>query len=160
MGYDKEVKRRDPLLYINQPKMQEVKANMQDTFRSKRQDPVKKEKAKMIAKRVMKPAVDQDEKIPDSFQLPVKEKEEDLQGASAFLRVKPFKEMNVEEKIEYLLVTISGRPPFPCVYVTEEGSFKGIIHKHDGEAIEVKTFQGDNVRIKKNALHEIKMIGL
>ncbi|MBM7586547.1 oxalate decarboxylase/phosphoglucose isomerase-like protein (cupin superfamily) [Bacillus pakistanensis] len=159
MGYD-EVKRRDPLLYINQPKMQEAKANMQDMFRSKRQDPVKKEKAKMIAKRVMKPADDHEAVVQDSFKLSEKDKQEELKGALAFHRVKPFKEMNLEERIEYLLVTISGRPPFPCEYITEEGSFRGIIQKHDGEAIEVKTFQGDNVRIKKSALHEIKMIGL
>jgi G3E family GTPase len=157
---------KEPLLYIQQPKLQEVKGNMQVTYRS----------AKPIEKKVNVPnqsieldlkkhrdaenrneKTDHKEKSEDT---PKNEKEDQMSAASTFRRLKPFKELNLEEKLEYISASINGKVPFPCEFSTETVSYKGVLSINNEHEIKLKTFQGEEVTIAKESLKSIKMIGL
>ena len=77
-----------------------------------------------------------------------------------FNRVKKFKEMNTLERIDYLYNFPKQLPPVPCVFETDDSSFRGnIIHKTDN-LIELKLFNGKTMEIPIETIKEVRMIGL
>lgn len=72
-------------------------------------------------------------------------------------RLKPFKEMSTEEKLEYLGTYVGRRAPFPCTFQTENAIHKGVLTKLERQTIEVKTFEDKDVTIRKK---DIKVIGI
>ncbi|WP_077211209.1 CotO family spore coat protein [Bacillus dakarensis] len=81
------------------------------------------------------------------------------QSHSSFNRVKPFKEMNVLEKIEYLHNFPKQLPPVPCQFQTTQEVFRGIIkEKSDHELVLALPNQGEAV-IPIKDLIDIKMMG-
>ncbi len=81
-------------------------------------------------------------------------------STSGLKKVKPFKEKTIEEKTEYLAHYIMGRPPFPCEFVTDERKYKGVLLTNNKHDIEIKTFQEENIVLKKNSIKAITIIGL
>ncbi|WP_064092277.1 CotO family spore coat protein [Rossellomorea aquimaris] len=170
--------KKEPLLYIQQPKLENVKANMQVTYRSSKAKPKevkpveemsssKKENSSyqrkigteepyQDEKEFKKSTNEKDEEIAQN----TSSKEEKFSGASAFRKVKPFKELSIDEKLDYISESISGKVPFPCEFSTEESSHKGVMTNDAGNEITIKTFQGEEFTIKRSALKSIKMIGL
>jgi hypothetical protein len=160
---------KEPLLYIQQPKLQEVKGNMQVTYRSTKP----KEKKENIPNQSVeldsekqRVAENRNEKtygkesIEDIQPQTKTETEEPRSAAYSFRRLKPFKELNLEEKLDYISDSINGKAPFPCEFCTDTFSYKGVLSFKNVHVIKVKTFQGEEVTIAKESLKSIKMIGL
>jgi hypothetical protein len=159
---------KEPLLYIQQPKLQEVKGNMQVTYRSAKP----KEKKEIVPTPSIEPdavkhhdAENRNEKTygkepSDDFPQPKSETEESRSAAYSFRRLKPFKDLNLEEKLDYISASINGKAPFPCEFSTDTFTYKGVLSMKNNQEIKVKTFQGEEVTMAKESLKSIKMIGL
>jgi hypothetical protein len=78
----------------------------------------------------------------------------------SFKRLKSFKDMSLEEKLNYLINFPKLLPPVPCIFVTNSTSVRGIILSKNEQSIEVKQFNDKIESIELNDLVEIKMIGL
>ncbi|WP_456271786.1 CotO family spore coat protein [Bacillus sp. AK031] len=172
-----------PLLYIQQPAMKETKANMQQSYSSRNAKPKQTAKAEAVPEKKQKrkkrtyfeeelgslygeaPAKDQ---VKEELEEPNTNKthetetqpEENQKRTYSFKPLKPFREMELDEKINYLSRYINGKAPFPCEFVTAEEHYKGILLQDGNDTLVVKTFQGDEAEIKRSSLKAIKIIGL
>ncbi|MEL3973812.1 CotO family spore coat protein [Rossellomorea oryzaecorticis] len=161
---------KEPLLYIQQPKLQEVKGNMQVTYRStKSKEKKEKLSAKPIETQIEKPQDKAEPSILKKPEIEVKEEikthqkpsgEEPQSAIHSFRRLKPFKELNLDEKLEYITASINGKVPFPCEFSTGTAAYKGVLISMDESTIKIKTFRGDEETIPRDSLKSIKMIGL
>ncbi|WP_175988467.1 CotO family spore coat protein [Bacillus sp. Marseille-Q1617] len=161
---------KEPLLYIQQPKLQEVKGNMQVTYRSTKSKE-KKEKlpTKPIQTQIEKPHEEAESSRLKKPEIESKEQaqphqkpsgEESQSAIHSFRRLKPFKELTLDEKLEYITASINGKVPFPCEFGTETATYKGVLISMDESTIKIKTFRGDEETIARDSLKSIKMIGL
>ncbi|CAN7460839.1 CotO family spore coat protein [Rossellomorea sp. LjRoot5] len=166
---------REPLLYINQPKLEEVKGNMQVTYRSvKKTNQAESSKSNKIpdletplSQGVQedkyvdeKLFLDQEEHLEEPKVQPVPQLPERKTSASAFRKLKPFRELSIEEKLDYISESISGKVPFPCEFANGQVAVKGVIVEETGDDITIKSFHGEEVKMRKNEIQSIKMIGL
>ncbi|MBS4188903.1 hypothetical protein KHA94_01545 [Bacillus sp. FJAT-49705] len=78
----------------------------------------------------------------------------------SFKRLKSFKEMNNLERIDYLNEFPKQLPPVPCIFETEQNSWRGTFVGKNDETIEIKLFDGKSQSIEIQALKEIRMVGL
>lgn len=78
----------------------------------------------------------------------------------SFKRVKSFKEMNIQEKLNYLDHFPKQLPPVPCIFISKNSSIKGFLLHVTEEVIEIKQFNDKTVELSINEITEIKMIGL
>jgi Spore coat protein CotO len=172
---------REPMLYINQPTLEEVKGNMQVTYRStKKKSPPQsqpltesKHNINLSAAESLEKQENQENKFLDEKSIVLHEDQnensatksipqlpERKTAATAFRRLKPFRDLSINEKLEYISASISGKVPFPCEFSNGEMTVKGVILVEEEDEIIVKSFQGEEVKMKKNELQSIKMIGL
>ncbi|MCA1056717.1 spore coat CotO family protein [Rossellomorea aquimaris] len=155
---------KEPLLYIQQPKLEEVKGNMQVIYRSTKSKEKKEPTAEKIKETRMDHVVEPKSRLEEvnESSKPGAETDKEVPKSSSysFRRLKPFKELNLEEKLEYINASINGKVPFPCEFKTDDASYKGVLTSMDEAGIAIKTFQGEEVSIPKNELKSIKMVGL
>ncbi|MBN8192427.1 hypothetical protein JI667_09715 [Bacillus sp. NTK074B] len=175
---------KEPLLYINQPKLDEVKGNMQVTYRSSKkpkpktqpetkhpstthklpapEGPERQERTdeKYFDEQLYMQHSEQVEEAKTEVVKSIPQPPERKTAVSTFRKLKPFRELSIEEKIDYISESIYGKVPFPCEFSNGQLSVKGVMLNDDGETITVKSFQGEEVKMKKNEVTSIKMIGL
>lgn len=160
---------KEPLLYIQQPKLQEVKGNMQVVYRSsKRKEKKEADSPSPIENKAVHHKVDSETANPvpvlkiDKEARPVPEaaREESQSSMQAFRRLPPFKELTLDEKLDYITASINGKVPFPCEFSTDTDTYKGVLISMWESAIKIKTFRGDEVEVARDSLKSIKMIGL
>ncbi|MGD6855219.1 CotO family spore coat protein [Bacillus infantis] len=181
-----EKKTKEPMLYIHQPsfkmpdiKMQEVysakNAKKQEKLPADRQTADNSKKSKPSGQReesIFGPAgpelvsAERKEVVQSAISdyqdahLEKKEEESRKQGFFSFQRVKPFKEMNVEERLEYLVNFPKQLPPVPCLIFTEEKTFRGIVQSMPSEhEVEIKLMDQSLETISIKSIKEIRMIG-
>lgn len=74
-------------------------------------------------------------------------------------RVKGFKEMSMEEKLEYLMYIPKPLPPVPCIFTTGNRFIRGFLLSKMEHEIEIKTFDEKLLQIPISELKDIQMIG-
>ncbi|MCA1059467.1 spore coat CotO family protein [Rossellomorea aquimaris] len=173
---------KEPLLYINQPRLDEVKGNMQVTYRTpKKQKPQiqPENKHSLTTNKPTAPEeqldrreekyLDEEVHIHHTDGLEVSEVNEAHSvsqpperktAASTFRKLRPFRELSIDEKLDYISASINGKVPFPCEFSDGHQSVKGVILQDDEDHITIRSFQGKEVEMKKNEVRSIKMIGL
>ncbi|MGD6801620.1 CotO family spore coat protein [Rossellomorea vietnamensis] len=174
--------KKTPLLYIQQPAFKESRANMQQSYSSRdvKTTPVEKPFAEAGVKkpRRKKRSYFEDELGTLYGEDGAQENHDAIEGTKAettetvdsiqehkektysFKPLKPFRDMELDEKITYLSRYINGKAPFPCEFITAEERYKGILLSSEGDLLVLKTFQGDEIEINRNSLRGIKIIGL
>ncbi|MFE8700412.1 CotO family spore coat protein [Cytobacillus sp. FJAT-54145] len=204
-------KSREPLLFIQQPKMKPGKYNMQETYSSKRAEAKKQEaiqrrlieaKAKEeneIKKEVKKKKIqveglglDQEysifgsnkelsektqenlqkvEKTPEDIQNTINDYEEQVRSGvekeeyesesftKGLRKVKSFREMNTEERIQYLVNFPKQLPPVPCMVYTLSETYRGFITGRTEGEINLKLMDQKKKSILIKEIKEIKMAG-
>lgn len=179
-----EKKTKEPMLYIHQPNFKMPEIKMQEVYSAK--NAKKQDAADRQAKdnhKKSKPAGQREESIfgPASPELGSGERKEDVQSAIgdyqdahlekkeeesrkqgffSFQRVKPFKEMDVEERLKYLLNFPKQLPPVPCLISTEEKTYRGIVQSMPTVSeVEIKLMDQSLETINIKSIKEIRMIG-
>lgn len=70
-----------------------------------------------------------------------------------------FKNLNVEEKIDYLLNLPDGVPKIRCEFTTDEKVYRGILLSKQENEVSISVVGQENVTISINKLKDIQMIG-
>ncbi|WP_428911400.1 CotO family spore coat protein [Niallia sp. Krafla_26] len=78
----------------------------------------------------------------------------------SFKRVKSFKDMNIHEKLNYLVNFPKQLPPVPCIFVSNTSSIKGFLQFVTDDMIEIKQFNNKIVKLNLDELTDIRLIGL
>jgi hypothetical protein len=133
-------KSKGPLLFIHQPFARTPATNMQDVYTSK-QKPELLEEEKSIE--------EESKKI-----IPLAKKE------IALNRVKPFKEMNITERLDYLINYPIVLPPPPCVFITDEKNYQGYLTEYDGHEATIRFHDQTTKTVPVIALKNVILIGL
>ncbi|NHC40225.1 hypothetical protein G6549_09595 [Bacillus sp. MM2020_1] len=159
-------KSKGPLLYIHQPFARTPATNMQDTYSIKLDEvliedemPIEVESKKKIslAKKDIEP--EPKNKEENKLENPQKTSISDKHH-STFKRVKPFKEMNVIERLDYLIKYPIVLPPPPCVFITDEGNYQGYLTKYDGNEVTIRFHDQTMKTVSVNALKNVMLIGI
>ncbi|MCP8968355.1 CotO family spore coat protein [Ectobacillus ponti] len=161
---------RSPLFYIAQPQLQRPVAPMQHSFVIKKGKPAgngKKETAEIEAgtaeAREQEPAAWAEN--PSAAHTAVQQEEEhgeDIAADDAVMR-KPFKDMSIEEKIQYVLHLPHYIPKIPCEVMTNGQKHLGYIRSYKEETEMVKLQlqnQLSSVEIPLREIQSIQMRGL
>ncbi|MGM0826875.1 MAG: CotO family spore coat protein [Bacillota bacterium] len=182
-------RQKKPLLYIHQPRLNDVKSSMQEVFRGSssivqpkkeegntRPIEMKRKSAELFEAaplgRLKQPEYHTIVKRETQEVRPIikeaSKSEEPIQGELGlehshdgyFKPLTPFKDLDLDGKIEYMQQSIMGRAPFPCAFQTEEGVYRGVLTSADGASIDIKTFQSEEITLNRNSIKAIKIIGL
>jgi hypothetical protein len=160
-------KSKGPLLYIHQPFARTPATTMQDVYTSRQEEelveeekPLEAESKKNISlakKEIVQEQIPRDEnrlEIPQATTATIKEKH------SSFKRVKPFKEMTVKERLDYLINYPTVLPTPPCVFITDEKNYQGYLTECDGNEVTIRFHDQTNKTVAVNALKDVILIGI
>jgi hypothetical protein len=160
-------KKQEPLLYIYQPFNRTPSNNMQDIYTIKPESkqvtdeklPVDKieRKVSMMKKEAVQEQTPIEVSLSDKQQ-PTTQNDE-IQRAS-FRKVKSFKEMDIKERLEYLLNFPKVLPPVPCVFYTEGKSYQGYLHEYQDDLVTIKFHDQTTETIPFHQLKDVIMIGI
>ncbi|WP_066317443.1 CotO family spore coat protein [Bacillus sp. FJAT-29814] len=143
-------KGKGPTLFINQSfSGTPSDTNMQEIFKSKLETEPKTEEIESPVKEMRKPVSSAPEDSNQTDRM-----------HSGFNRVKPFKEMNVQERLDYLINFPKVLPPVPCVFYTADEKFLGTLRDADDHQITIETANQLSQTIPINQLKNIVMIGI
>jgi len=165
----KNEKKREPLMYIQQPSLPNQEAKMQHTYRGNSfdQDEVGRKKKK-IKEHHLEEKWDSDveEQNVEAEELKVQSERSDEEGNKheederpSWLGIRPvksFQEMNIDEKLGHLSRQFI---PYPCEFYVIDGSYRGMLHEMAEENITIKTFKNEVVTFVRKDLKNIKLIG-
>ncbi|MGM7636167.1 CotO family spore coat protein [Bacillus sp. Hm123] len=161
----KKQKKREPLMYIEQPSLHYPEVSMQQSFHTKnvemKESERKKKKEKerpLVEKWDVEGEVSERAKEEIKQTQPVEEPVEEQKKPSwlGIKPVKPFRNMTLDEKLEHLSRQFI---PFPCEFICENQSYKGTLKDWADQKIEVKSFKEEIVIIDREELKHIKIIG-
>lgn len=166
---DENKRSHNPLLYIDQPKFECGKPSMQQVYqttRSKEPDLIAKnkkpatkkkfsveplghvdnEKSKHVSKNEETVEVKEIEEFAPSFET----------KKPRFQQLKPFKDMNVEERLDYLKPFIGKRAPFMCMFVfNDKTHVRGVLESCEEEELCISVKEGEIITRKKEDLLNI-----
>lgn len=74
-----------------------------------------------------------------------------------FRRVKPFRAMSVNEKLNYLIAFPRPLTPVYCLFSTSDFSYSGILINQFEDEVEIKLLNGETAKIKTDAIKNIKI---
>lgn len=170
---------KDPLFYIQQPKMKKPEVKMQDHYATpKKTAKSAPEQHETNTSSVMptrgnsfqqfqnpQPAVideDDEDSLTETWQEHQEEQEDTTEGEQNSQKNRErtkFKDMTVEEKIDYFLNLPSHIPNLKCEVKTEERSYRGIIIDQEEETIILRTGRR-NFSIPIEEIIDIRMLGM
>lgn len=172
---------RDPLLYIHQPKVRTPKAPMQDHYRTpkkQKESEIPPEKKPQQTQRTIKrkshgksgeypfkneqPFPSKADEWDDTYtkkpadNLSSQELEEESQSAD---RIK-FKDMTIEEKVNYFINQPRHVPKLKCEVETNERKYRGIITDFQEDQVFIRVGRRtSNTEIPLNEIINIRMLG-
>ncbi|MGG1676557.1 CotO family spore coat protein [Neobacillus sp. NRS-1170] len=165
---------QEPLLFTNQPiSKTPSNHNMQEIYTNRHEREQQKEDNHIVEtkKRVKKEA------IPDDISMDVTKKESksnqeksqsnqeksqsnQKKSRSSMSRVKPFKEMNKVERIEYLLNFPKVLPPAPCVIYTANNRYQGFLTEYADNRVTIQSPDQSSNTILLEDIKNVIMIGI
>ncbi|EKN68820.1 hypothetical protein BABA_12236 [Neobacillus bataviensis LMG 21833] len=162
-----KMKSRGPLLYVHQSfsrtptnhNMQEVYTNRQEQEAPEEAVPTGIESQKKIS--LAKKELFQ-EKIPIEIAKSETPKPAHQQRTSraSLKRVKPFKEMELTERLDYLINFPKVLPPVPCNFYTVEGNYQGYLSEYDQHQVTIKFHDQTSKTIPLEEVKDVLMIGI
>ncbi|PGV48037.1 CotO family spore coat protein [Bacillus sp. AFS037270] len=183
-------KSQGPMLFIHQAfvrppsnlNMQDVFTNRQEPAPLEDEQPVLQETKKTIplAKEDLAPYEDEPsvlqetkktiplakeelvlENQDNSKQLEVQSTAKPKGKQRSFLkRVKPFKEMELLERLDYLINFPKVLPPVPCVFYTARGNFQGYLTEYTDQDVTIRFHNQTSKTIPLEQLTNVIMIGI
>lgn len=161
-------KSRGPLLYIYQPFTRTPSQNMQDIYSTKREKEQLKEEQQPVEKIEKEVSRKEIELVQESIPIEVSKSEKKQTSSSqngerhqfTFNRVKSFKEMDINERLEYLLNFPKVLPPVPCVFYAAEKSYQGYLVEYQDDLVTIKFHDQTTETIPIHELKDVIMIGI
>ncbi|WHY79001.1 CotO family spore coat protein [Neobacillus sp. WH10] len=162
-----KMKSKGPLLYVHQTfSMTPTNHNMQELYTNKQNLESLEEEKLQVNESPKK--ISRTKK--DLFQEPIPidvVKSENLQTAQqqqthrrSLNRVKPFKEMDLNERLDYLINFPKVLPPVPCVFYTTEKNHQGYLAEYDHQQVTIKLNDQTFKTVPLQELTDVIMIGI
>jgi len=162
-----KMKSKGPLLYVHQSFARTpTNHNMQEIYTNKRNLESLEEKILPVNESHKKISLSK----KDLFQEPIPidvVKSENLQTAPqqqthrrSLNRVKPFKEMDLNERLDYLINFPKVLPPVPCVFSTTEENYQGYLTEYDHHQVTIKLYDQTIKTVPLEELKDVIMIGI
>ncbi|MFK9095472.1 CotO family spore coat protein [Bacillus salipaludis] len=158
-----KIRSKGPLLYVHQPfSRTPTNNNMQEIYTNKEKQepqeelPLRNENQKKIS--LAKKELFQ-EPIPIEVAKSEKPQASHQQRAS-FSRVKPFKEMELKERLDYLINFPKVLPPVPCNFYTTEENYQGYLKEYDHHQVTIQFHDQTSKTIPFEELKDVIMIGI
>ncbi|MFG6149438.1 CotO family spore coat protein [Halobacillus sp. B23F22_1] len=134
---------KPPILYITQPNLQPAEVSMQTSFRS--QSTTIKPSLQENELRARNQSIINGEGGTTTEEAPPSEPadkpEADLTFSSRKDRRQRFRDMSLEEKVNYFVQLPSQLPKMKCEVTTAEDTWKGYVQKYEDGIVYMKTFQ-------------------
>ncbi|MFD0826228.1 CotO family spore coat protein [Neobacillus sp. M.A.Huq-85] len=161
-----EKKNQGPLLYIYQPFSKTPSIKMQEVYSTKQEKtlPIEENKQKGETKRNSLKEELLQETVP--IEVTVSEKnvadttEKSSRQKYSFKKVKSFKEMNMKERLEYLVDFPKALPPVPCVFYTRDKNYQGYLKDYQGKEITIQFHDQTTKTLPVGELTDVIMIGI
>lgn len=165
-------KGHEPKLFINQDLAQTpAKTNMQEIFISKHEMEEPIEKVEEAENNKQNPSLAKKELDEGSEQIPIKIANLGRLHASSpsshsssllspFNRVKLFKEMDIQEQLEYLLNYPKVLSPVTCIFYTGEQKFLGFLREYTDNQLIIQLPNQTTKTIQFADLKKIIMLGI
>jgi hypothetical protein len=144
-------KGQGPRLFIHQPITTTPVKNMQEIYRSK-------EKIREENKRRRTVAAREDDLVPIDISMQ-KEEHKEKQNTS-FKKVKSFKDMDLMERLDYLVHFPKVLPPVPCVFFTDSQTYQGYLSEYQDNLVTIQFHDQTTKTISLNELNDVVMIGI
>lgn len=165
MGDNKSAK--SPLLYIHQPYVRTPGASMQSHYMTpkKQRDDKKKEHNKVIKRPVnrnhfTKQVESEDTEEAEEAGEQIESSEDSPEHKDSGQERKKFREMTVEERIDYFLNPPKHAPVMRCEVKTEERKYRGTIVDSQDEKVYMRVGRRTTpTTIPIDSINEIRMIG-
>ncbi len=157
---------KPPLLYITQPNMPPAEVSMQTSFRAA-PAPVPKKNTSQLEKELrlrnqqkLKEDEPKAEEREDVAEEPNIEEETESTRLSRRDRRQRFRDMSLEEKVNYFVRLPSQLPKMKCEVTTTDHAFKGYIQKFEENIVLMKTFQKPyEEKIPFEDIQSIRLLG-
>jgi hypothetical protein len=162
-----EKTKRGPLLYISQAFSGAPANNMQEVFTSKQQLELPVEEPQPKEEKNKKKGFEVSLVKTDLPEVAKKEKpkaataqKKDEKHRHSFSKVKSFKEMNVSERLEYLMNFPKSLPPVPCVFFTDEKNYQGYLISYRENEVTIQIPNQSSETISADKITNVIMIGI
>ncbi|MEW9501578.1 CotO family spore coat protein [Jeotgalibacillus marinus] len=161
---DREKTSHNPLLYIEQPNFKRAKPSMQQVYQTSRKKEQEKEEKKKARKRdhinfEVEPlgyVEDEEKEMERSSANQAKSESNPVQKGGRFQEVKSFKEMDVNERLDYLIPFIGREAPFVCMFVfNDQSHVKGVLSHCEGDELTIQIKEGEPLLRKRGDLANI-----
>ncbi|MEH7375278.1 CotO family spore coat protein [Neobacillus drentensis] len=165
-----EKKSKGPLLYIHQPFARTPATNMQDIYTSRQEDEElvgeeklveaeSKKKISLLKMEIVQELIGTEASRSDNSATKSTTSIQERKH-SPFNRVKPFKEMDIKERLDYLINYPIVLPPPPCVFITEEKNYQGYLTEYDGNEVTIRFHDKSTKTVPVHTLKGVILIGL
>ncbi len=164
--------KHQPLLYIAQPEIKPPAVAMQSKYSIKKEkknasqqpkEPIaatlEDQQPESSSASAVQPALQGEKAENRTSEEQSYEPFSTLRKAASFRRVKHFKELNLEEKLEYLLNIPVQLAPVSCLFITSENKYTGKLQHNFEEHIEILPRAGPPISIEKQKLSDIQLLG-
>ncbi|MFF2446148.1 CotO family spore coat protein [Neobacillus sp. NPDC058068] len=155
-------KSQRPLLYVDQSfSSAPSKSNMQEVYTNKReQEQVDDIRRKIsLAKRESIDPIPIEVNNSEDWQSTSSTQHQE-RNKTAFTRVKPFKDMDLTERLDYLINFPKVLPPVPCVFYTAEQNYQGYLKEYNGSQVTIQFHDQSSKTFPLNDLKNVIMIGI
>ncbi|CRK83446.1 CotO family spore coat protein [Neobacillus massiliamazoniensis] len=149
-------KGQGPRLFIHQPITTTPVKNMQEVFRSKEE--IREEKIKEEKKRRKTVATKEEDLVP--IDISVQEEEHKEKQHTSLKKVKSFKDMDLMERIDYLVHFPKMLPPVPCVFYTDSQNYQGYLSEYQDNLVTIQFHDQTKKTISLKELKNVVMIGI
>ncbi|MBU5267484.1 CotO family spore coat protein [Virgibacillus proomii] len=146
-----------PLLFIHQPKVGELQASMQHMYVTPKLNKEGSSNNEEVVKKGMRHR-DFDKSVIKNKQEKLEETEKsDLSHEG---KKQSFKDMSIEEKIEYFLNAPNFAPRLKCEVKTSQRTYRGVITGSEGNDVFIRTGnRSTSTRISLEDIKHIKLLG-
>lgn len=158
-------KSEGPLLYIYQPFSKTPSNNMQEMYTNKQEIEKPKEEKKLGGENKKKISLAKKEEVPEPIPIEVSKLDNqqsisDEKQRPLFNRVKGFKEMDLKERLDYLIHFPKVLPPVPCVFYTEDQNYQGYLLKYENDQATIQFHDQTTKTIALSEIRDVILIGI
>jgi hypothetical protein len=155
-------KSQRPLLYVDQSFSRDPSnSNMQEVYTNKREqeqgDDIRR-KISLAKKESIEPIAIEAYTSEDSQ--PASSSQHQEKHKTSFTRVKPFKDMDLTERLDYLINFPKVLPPVPCVFYTAEKNYQGYLKEYNGKQVTIQFHDQTSKTFSLDELTNVIMIGI
>ncbi|WML38811.1 CotO family spore coat protein [Neobacillus sp. OS1-2] len=162
-----KMKSRGPLLYVHQSfSRTPTNNNMQEVYTNRKEQETPEEVAPQGKETLKKISLAKKELFQEQIPIEIVKAEtphavqQQQTSRPSLKRVKPFKEMELTERLDYLINFPKVLPPVPCNFYTVEGNYQGYLAEYNQHQVTITFHDQTSKTLPIEELKDVMMIGI